>query len=384
MNAEKLFNEIDLLAEEYLGIWADVCNIESPSHHKAGVDAVGKYFSEMAAARGWAVETLPQTVSGDVVCITMNPTAEGEPVCISGHMDTVHPLGSFGNPAVRIEGERICGPGVADCKGGVVAGFLAMDALHRLGFSSRPVRLLLQSDEEVSSMPSNKETINYIGQKAKGATAFLNLENYKGKGNLCLVRKGIVTFVFTVQGIAAHSSRCATDGANAILEAAHKIIELEKIKDNAGLTCCCSVITGGTVPNTIPDRCQFQANVRFATTEQYEWMCKKAKEVAETVVVPGCKTTLEVSSFRVAMEEETRNFDLLARMNRICREVGLPEMGAEMNTGGSDAADVSACGIPCVDSIGVYGEKIHSVDEWASIPSLAKSAKYVASAIAWL
>ena len=181
MNAEKLFHEIDLLAEEYLRVWEDVCNIESPSHHKAGVDAVGKYFSDMASTRGWTVETLPQTVSGDVVCITMNPTAEGEPVCISGHMDTVHPLGSFGTPAVRIDGDRICGPGVADCKGGVVAGFMAMDALHRLGFSSRPVRLLLQSDEEVSSMPSNKETINYISQKAQGATAFLNLENYKGK-----------------------------------------------------------------------------------------------------------------------------------------------------------------------------------------------------------
>lgn len=384
MNGQQLFNQIDSLTEEYLRVWEDVCNIESPSRHKAGVDAVGKYFSDMAAARGWEVEIFSHAVSGDVVCITMNPTAKGEMVCISGHMDTVHPLGSFGSPAVRIEGDRIYGPGVTDCKGGIVAGFLAMDALSRLGFSDRPVRLLLQSDEEVSSMPSNKETIGYICRKAEGATAFLNLENDKGHGNLCLARKGIVTFDFTVHGVAGHSSRCAIEGANAILEAAHKIIELEKIKDNDGLTCCCSVISGGTVPNTIPDFCRFQANVRFANTVQYEWMCQKAKEVAETVFVPGCRTALETSTFRVAMEEEERNRDLLARMNRIYREVGLPEMGAEMNTGGSDAADVASCGIPCVDSIGVYGEKIHSVNEWASIPSLAKSAKYIASAIAWL
>ena len=69
----------------------------------------------------------------------------------------------------------------------------------------------------------------------------------------------------------AHSSNCATAGANAICEAAHKIIELEKIKDKHGLTCNCSVISGGTTVNTVPGHCEFKANVRFATQEQQAW-----------------------------------------------------------------------------------------------------------------
>ena len=44
-------------------------------------------------------------------------------------------------------------------------------------------------------------------------------------------------------------------------------------------------------------------------------------------------------------------------------------------TGGSDAADVSAFGIPCVDSLGVVGGYIHSPKEMAYIDSLVESAK---------
>ena len=43
-------------------------------------------------------------------------------------------------------------------------------------------------------------------------------------------------------GIAGHSSTCYEKSASAILEAAHKIIELEKMKENDGITCNCGVI----------------------------------------------------------------------------------------------------------------------------------------------
>ena len=39
------------------------------------------------------------------------------------------------------------------------------------------------------------------------------------------------------------------------------------------------------------------------------------------------------------------------------------------------------CGIPCIDSIGVEGERAHSVEEYGVISSLAQSAKRIASII---
>lgn len=144
-------------------------------------------------------------------------------------MDTVHPIGSFGTPAVRSDDEKLYGPGVQDCKGGIAVALLTMDALASCGYSKRPVQLLLQSDEETGSMGSNKETIQWICQQASGSVAFFNLEA-TGIGKTCIERKGIVRYQITVKGKQAHSGKC-DEGASAIAQAAHIILELEQFKD---------------------------------------------------------------------------------------------------------------------------------------------------------
>ena len=380
MKCEKLFEMIDSLYDEYLDVWEAICNIESPTRCKEGVDAAAKLLTDRARARGWLVETVPCEKAGDAVCITLNPDAPAAPISISGHLDTVHPIGSFGTPAVRRDAEKIYGPGVNDCKGGVVAGFLAMDALDRIGFRDRPVQLLLQTDEEVGSSLSGKKTINYMIEKSKNAIAFLNLEGHT-PGQGCLSRKGIVTFTFTITGIEAHSANCAEAGANAIADAAYKIIELEKIKDSRGLTCNCALISGGTVSNTVPGKCEFKANVRFATQEQLDWMRAYVQQLADTVHVKGCTCTVNQPRGRAAMEYCERNAQLLETMNRIYAENGLPILEAGFRKGGSDAADVTVAGIPCVDSLGAEGGMIHTAGEYSYLESLRNSARRVASVI---
>ena len=383
MNWNLISENIDRLYDKYLSVWEDICNIESPTADKRGVDAVGDYIIQMARERGWTVEVLEQKVSGNAVCITVNPDVDAPPLSLSGHTDTVHPVGSFGTPAVHKDEARIYGPGVNDCKGGIVAALLAMEALDTCGFRTRPIQLLLQTDEEKGSAPSKKATIRYICEKAKDSVGFLNLEGHTA-GEACLVRKGIVTFTFTVSGVEAHSSNCAEKGANAIADAAHKIIELEKIKDSEGLTCNCGVISGGTVPNTVPGSCEFKANVRFATMEQYEWICDHVQKIAATEHVPGCSCKVSHNGYRVMMEDCERNRSLLDTMNRIFEQTGLPRLEASKRKGGSDAADVTVYGIPCVDSLGVEGGKIHSPDEYAELASLKSSAKRIAAVAAFI
>lgn len=380
MRCEALFQKIDELNADYLRVWEEICNIESPTAYKAGVDAVGAYCSAMARERGWTVEIQTQSLSGDVVCITMNPDAKRAPISLSGHMDTVHPVGMFGTPAARIEGDKIYGPGVEDCKGGVIAGLLAMDALRLCGFVDRPIRLLLQSDEETGSKGSGKTTIGYICEKAKDSVAFLNLEGFKS-GTATVQRKGIVSFRFTVKGKEGHSALCAQEGANAIVDAAHKLIDLDRLKDHDGITCNCALVEGGTVLNTIPGTCSFSVNFRYATQEQLDWIDQYVKQLAATSHVKGCQCTVERIGMRVAMEYKERNVELLRTMNRIFAENGLPELAEGKSNGGSDAADVTVYGIPCIDSLGVYGGKIHSIDEFAYISSLAEAAKRLACVI---
>ncbi len=380
MICKEIFTEIDKLNESFYKVWEDCCNIESPTADKAAVDEVGKYFADLARAEGWVVEISKQEVSGDVVCITMNPDASKPPICISGHIDTVHPKGIFGTPAVRFDENKIYGPGVSDCKGGVVAGMLAMKALKNCGYNERPVRLLLQSDEEKSSMPSGKSTIGYICEKAKDAVAFLNMESH-GYGKATITRKGIASYEFTVVGKEGHSSRCVTEGANAIIDAAYKMIELDKLKDDGGITCNCAVVKGGTVVNTIPGLCVFSVNFRYVTAEQYAWIDNYVNELAKTVHVKGTACTVKQTSYRVAMERSEKNLELINRANEIYSECGLETLTPVALRGGSDGADVTSYGIPCIDSSGVIGGGTHSVNEYAYLYSLGDAAKRAAAII---
>ncbi|MBR5192610.1 MAG: M20/M25/M40 family metallo-hydrolase [Clostridia bacterium] len=377
MSNSVLLKKIDELYNEYLSIWEDVCNIESPTSYKKGVDEVGAYFINLANKFGWKVEVFNHNVSGNVVCITMNENAKNAPIALSGHIDTVHPLGLFGKPAVKIKDGNIFGPGVADCKGGIVAGFLAMHALKDCGFINRPIKMLLQTDEETSSRGSNKETINYICEKAKDCLAFFNLEP-SGKGTACIERKGILKYSFKITGKEAHASVCAINGANAILEASQKIIELEKVKDNLGVTFNVGVIKGGSVVNTVPGECYFEVDARFLTKNQKEWAENQVKLIAEKNYVKGCTTTLTQMSYRTAMELTDRNVNLLNKVNEILAKNGFETLVAEMRGGGSDAADVTSFGIPCIDSLGVDYSEIHSPNEKSTLFSLNHSAKMLA------
>lgn len=380
MKCENLFREIDGLNETYIKVWEDCCNLESPTLDKARVDAVGRYFIDLAEKKGWKVEIQPQEKAGDSICITMNPDAPGKPISLSGHLDTVHPVGSFGTPAVRIEGEKIYGPGVTDCKGGVVAGFMAMDALERAGFQSRPVMLLLQTDEEVGSRISNKATIGWICEKSKEAEAFLNLEGYS-VGKVTTSRKGIAAFALHITGVEAHAAKCAEAGANAIVEAAHIALKLHQWRDAEGITCNCGVIQGGTVTNTVPKSCVLKVDFRYKNMDQLEEIRALLKEIEEHPHIPGCTCKVEPISFRIAMERTQRNLDLLAKVNQIYGELGMPELQEQQRGGGSDGADVTHFGIPCLDSFGVEGDLIHNPGEFARLASLSDAAKRIAAIV---
>lgn len=376
MKCEKLFARIDELQEEYIGFWSDIVAIESPTNYKPGVDAVGNYFIEKAKQRGWQVEVHKEDVSGDAICLTMNPEASGKPIVFSGHMDTVHPLGFFGSPIVRRDDTFLYGPGVQDCKGGIAGAFLAMAALQDVGFTARPVKLVLQSDEENSSVTSDKRTVDFMEKCAKGCAVFLNVEPYIP--DLCTIgRKGIADYRFTITGKACHASVCH-QGISAIAEAARKVLELEKIKEREDLTFNVGTITGGTSVNTTPAQCTFFLDVRFRNTTSMNRADEIVHKIAETSYIEGTTCELELVTRRVPMEETDAARAALAKLNEVCRENGITEMKPGRRPGGSDAADMTTRGIVTLDSLGTLGGGSHTIREHSYLTSLARCAKRLA------
>lgn len=366
MECEKLFACIDGLSEEYLAVLEDVCRLESPTHDKGRVDAVGRYFAQRARAKGWQVEVRKMEGAGDPLCITLNPQIMAAPITLSGHIDTVHPVGSFGAEIVRRDEENLYGPGTADCKGGVVAAFLAMDALERCGFAARPVQLIIQTDEETNSTNSQQQTVQFMCEKAEGSLAFLNGECTR-QGAAVIGRKGILRYALTVHG----------DAAVAQAEANRKLQQIEQMKQWDGLIC-----NSRMVYNTAPDQaCVLIVTIFFVDDEQCRQAQALVQDVAQQPCGDGCTCTLEQVSLRPSMPLTRRNEQLMQRLNEIWQTNGLQGLETVISPAGSDAAYITRMGIPCVDGIGVSGGLIHSTGEYIRLDSLAESAKRMAGAV---
>ena len=168
------------------------------------------------------------------------------------------------------------------------------------------------------------------------------------------------------------------EGANAVAEAAYKIIHLEKLKDLQGITCNCSVIHGGTVANTVAEECIFYADVRTMDAQQSAEAIEILESTAAHSYVPGCTCKIEQVSYRPAMPFTERNQALFEEMNRIFAANGMPQFGMRRSMGGSDATYITEAGIPCVDGVGVDGGNTHSIDEFMKMDSLAQTAKRLA------
>ncbi|GEM_PF-196881 len=370
-NMKDLFDTIDSYKDEFINIWKDIVEIESPTSYKEGVDRVGQYFKDYAKKEMWEYEEHINETAGNAIAITMNPNAEGKPIVISGHMDTVHPLGSM---KTYIDGNRMYGPGCTDCKGGLIVCLLAMKALKDCGFTQRKIIFLLQADEENGSKNSNN--IEWMTEKSKDSLCFLNTE-MQGGDTATIIRKGIMHYVLEVKGKAAHASACLS-GVSAIKETSHKIIELEKLQEEDGITINVGTITGGSVSNTVPEYCRCEIDVRFNNDEEALRADEYINKVCATPVLEGAEVKVTRTGKRVAMEENEVNKELLNKVNEIFKTHGLKELGIRKSAGGSDASNISHTGIPTLDSIGVKGGRIHSKDEYAELDSLCENTKYLA------
>ncbi|HAZ19056.1 MAG TPA: hypothetical protein DCY75_02645 [Clostridiales bacterium] len=375
----EVFQTIDELFDPYKQIVLDLVNMESKSTNKAGVDAVGTYIADLMASQGYKIHKEPMETAGNVYCITLNPHSPHAPVCLSGHMDTVFDDGVFGFPPASMDDTYFYGPGVCDCKGGIVVAMLTMEALRQSGYTKRPVKLILQSDEEVNSMLSQGKTVQFMCEQAKDAVAFLNCMGIRGH-NLVTRRKGICDVQIQVTGKAAHA-QYYFDGASAIRAAAHIVLEIEKHSAKNGITYNFGLIKGGSARNAVPDTCMLELDCRFTEMADLDHIQRVLHQVLEKTYVEGTHANITRLHHRPSMVKNAKNKALFDQCNRALRQCGLPEYGETSSGGGSDAAYTTLAGIPTLESMGVRGYDIHTPYEKAEIASLKEQAKAMAALI---
>jgi glutamate carboxypeptidase len=178
--------------------------VDSGTGSVEGVNEVVERCAEWLRTDGWSIDRHrvdgPSGPFGTLAVAEQNGGAPGTTVLI-GHTDTVFPDGTAAARPLKVDGDRILGPGVCDMKGGLVSGILAVEALRATGTAFGRVIFVLNPDEEVGSPASRP----FIMERAADADAVFVLEAARESGAVVTARKGITNARMEFAGRAAHS-----------------------------------------------------------------------------------------------------------------------------------------------------------------------------------
>ena len=153
-------------------------------------------------------------------------------------------------------------------------------------------------------------------------------------------------------------------GINAVVEAAHKVLGLDKLNDlKAGTSVNVGTITGGEVANQIPDFCKAEIDVRFTTPEARDRVTADIRRILDHQNVAGTKTSYELVEARPPMVCSAATKALLEKYFDAAAQLGVPS--AESSCGGvSDANLTAAIGVPSLDALGPEGDYCHTDQEY--------------------
>ena len=369
MNALNLpFNSEAMLAG--LRPWIEC---ESPTWDAAAVSRMMALAARDLIHAGATVETIPGTMGfGDSIRVTFPHPDQGKPgILVSGHMDTVHPIGTLERLPFRIEDGRAYGPGIMDMKGGNYVFMEAMRQILKAGLQTPlPVSFLFTPDEEVGT----PATRGLIEDHARGQRAVLLPEPARPDGGAVIGRYAIARFNLLTQGRPSHAGWALKDGRSAIAAMARKIIEIEGMTTE-DCTFSVGVIHAGQWVNCVSSECHAEALSMAKTQADLDQGVQAISDLqgeengVEFVVTRGVT--------RPVWEPNNGTMELYELAKKLSAEIGF-DLSAASAGGGSDGNFTGAMGVPTLDSIGVRGKGLHTLDEHIEIASLEERARLAA------
>jgi len=352
-------------------------DIESGSRDLDGLDRIATQIGSRLAALGARVEYYEPTPT-EIVRLHDTPASVSKVVIgrfngkgtrkimLLAHMDTVYARGTLAARPFKIMGNRAYGPGIADAKGGIAVILHSLSVLRTLGFHDYgTLTVVVNGDEEISS-PASRALIQRLGAEHD---VVLSCEPpLSRRDEIALATSGIGLATLTIKGKAAHAGVNPELGSNAILELAHRLLQLNDLSDPARrIKFNWTLAKGGQVRNMIPDHASAIADVRVNRLSDLEDVEQRyrARVMAQRPLIAG--TSIEVGfEYRRAPLQATEASRALARTAQaiyaeIGRTLSVDESG---NGGGTDAAFAAASGLPAVaESFALIGFGFHSSEE---------------------
>ena len=269
----------------------------------------------------------------------------GDPVLLSGHMDTVEPSkgkkGIIGEDGViRSAGKAVLG---ADDVAGLVEILEGIRSVKEAGVPHRDIEILFAIAEELYIKGSS--VFDFSKVRAKEAYV---LDISGPVGSAAYKAPSLISYQVVVTGKASHAGFDPEHGVHAIAIASEAITQISQGHVDEETTCNIGTITGGRATNIIPELCVVEAEARSRDEGKLEKLVGEIVAAFENAAGTFPSGTLEIEkvkeydAFRI---EETAPLMNLFRM--ACKEAGFAVKTAPCG-GGSDANLFCVKGFPSV------------------------------------
>jgi tripeptide aminopeptidase len=178
-----------------------------------------------------------------------------------------------------------------------------------------------------------------------------------------------------VHGKAAHSGTRPEEGINAILVAAHALVDMPLGRIDEETTANIGIIKGGIARNIVPDRVELMGEARSRNPAKLKAQVHKMVEALQ-VAAQRYGTTVDIEVVRsyegYSFSEEDA---VVRRLMAACRAVGIEPILTPTG-GGSDVNVYNASGLQVVNlSTGLRKE--HSTEEHVAVADMVACAQIV-------
>ena len=364
----------------------------------SGVDAVRRMIEPELQQLGFKTEWIDMQAVGRAGHLVARHAGSrhGKRLLLIGHLDTVfEPDSPFQH--WEQEGDRAHGPGAGDDKGGDAVIIAALRAMQAAGTLARAnITVFLTGDEEDAGRPLaiSRRDLVAEGKKADAALDFEDLADQNGADMGSTGRRSAGSWTLTVTGRSAHSAGVGAGDYGAIYEVARIIDQFRRELPEDKLTYNVGLIGGGQTANLDPEKIRLQAtgktniiaatavargDLRAISQEQIDRVEAKMRAI---VAQPLAGAHAEISfdpDIYPPMPPTPGNRAILAELNGVNRDMGLPEMG-ELDPAERGAGDISfvASEVNGLAGLGPASSGSHTASETVDIPSIFKQAKRAA------
>ena len=294
----------------------------------------------------------------------LESTAEGIPLFLCAHLDTVQPDGPIEpvveNGVVRNAGGTILG---ADDKSAVAVMIETARRVLSEGIPHAGIELLFTAKEEVGL----RGAYAFDHTRLHGKVGYV-YDQAAPIGEIVIGSPSAVGLDVAFTGRAAHAGMYPEEGRSAIAAASRAIADfrLGRIDDETSANV--GVIDGGTARNIVPDRCTFLAEARSHDDTK---LADLVREMQETLAFAAALSECEVSS-EVAKSYKAYRFrksDSAVALAATALERCSHTPSYALSGGGADTNVFNERGIPCVTLANGMAD-IHTPDEHIAVADL--------------